>query len=78
MDEHPPNGPGDGSRAAAALLVTLVLLVGGFGIVFLLLLRPPPAGALDAQLATALVAAIGGILAALSLALRYWFPSNGK
>jgi hypothetical protein len=58
----------------AALIVTLVLLVGGFAIVFILLLRPPPVGALDAQLATAEIAAIGGIMAALSLALRYWFP----
>lgn len=69
---EPPNGP----RAQAALIVTLVLLVGGFSIIFLLLLRPPTVGALDAQTATALIAAIGGIFAALSLALRYWFPSD--
>lgn len=32
---------------------------------------------MDAGLATALVAGIGGVMAAMTLALRYWFPSDG-
>lgn len=43
----------------------------------MVLLRPPPVGALDANLATAILAAIGGLMGALTLALRYWFPSPG-
>lgn len=57
-------------------MVTLVLLVGGFGGFFILLLRPPPVGGMDAQFATALIAYLGGILAAISLAMRYWFPGK--
>jgi hypothetical protein len=63
------------SRATAALVVTVVLLIGGFVVVLVLLLRPPAVGAIDATLSTALVAAIGGIFAMMSLALRYWFPN---
>ena len=71
-----PTPAPDSARSAAALYITLVLLVGGFGIVFVLLLRPPPVGAMDAALATALIAGIGGLLSAITLVLRYWFPPN--
>lgn len=72
------NGEPSGPRATAALIVTLVLLIGGFSIIFLLLLRPIPVGALDAQTTLAVVGGIGGTFAAISLAMRYWFPPTPR
>lgn len=71
-------GPPNGDRANAALVVTLVLLIGGFVCFLSILLRPASLGVIDDRATLAVLSAFGGIMAGVSLALRYWFPSEPR
>ena len=69
-------GPPSRDRATAALIVSVVLLVGGFGVFGILLWRLTAGTVTDTLTLMSIFSFLGGLLAAISLCLRYWFPSK--